>query len=125
VSYEATQMWADQFFGLMCSHERSDEWKKIINICEVQFGEMNWGNDPHTCWTSQRRLKFLSFTYVWQWLKFFSKSEDHLFNLFLKMMYNCQTKCGYSVVFLLVQTFWNQWHQVFQCLNHLPLKVKS
>ena len=30
LSYEATQLWADQLVRLMCSHERNDEWKKCL-----------------------------------------------------------------------------------------------
>lgn len=30
MSYEATQMKAGQFIGLMCSRERNDEWKKCL-----------------------------------------------------------------------------------------------
>ena len=30
LSYEATQLWAGQFVGLMCSRKRNDEWKKSL-----------------------------------------------------------------------------------------------
>ena len=33
LNYEATRVtWAGQFVGLMCSHERNDEWR---NVCEL------------------------------------------------------------------------------------------
>ena len=42
LSYEATQMWAGQFVGLMCSRERNDEWKKCFVKCgwEINNEEM-------------------------------------------------------------------------------------
>ena len=30
LSYEATQTWAGQFVGLMCSRERNDEWNECL-----------------------------------------------------------------------------------------------
>ena len=66
LSYKATQMWAGQFVGLMCSHERNDEWKKCLVKCvwEMNNEEMTftlagqsqvhiWDNRWH-CPTSMR-----------------------------------------------------------------------
>ena len=49
LSYEATQLRAGQFVGLMRVFPRKEWWmKEMIMKCGL---DMNWRNDPHTFWT--------------------------------------------------------------------------
>ena len=48
LSYEATQLRAGQFVGLMRVLPWKDDMKEMIMKYEL---DMNWRNDPHNFWT--------------------------------------------------------------------------